>query len=102
MVVKAKAPKESQESVDARERAEAAAEKRQVGEVRRGVTQETSALLRRFGIKAAMAGSSGANGFAAGGFSGVNNTGGSFDPAAFFGGFDGADFSRGFGNIGSR
>ena len=62
-----------QESADAkaaRERAEAAAEKTQIGEVRQGVTAETAAILRRFGIKAAMAGSPGAASFASGGLGG--------------------------------
>lgn len=87
MVVKAKPPKESDAAVAARERAEASAEKRNVSEVKRGVTRETSALLRRFGIKAAFGGLPGAA-------SGPGGTGGgSYDPAAMLGGFGGLDFA---------
>ena len=99
MVVKApkvKPTPESPEAVAARKRAEAEAEKSLIGETRRGVTAETAAILRRFGIKAAMSGSPSAAGavFGGGGFSGGG--GGSYNPGAYVGGFAGG------GNGGSR
>lgn len=95
-----KAPKvqESPAAAAARKRAENEAERGLVSETRRGVTAETAAILRRFGIKAAMSGSPGAGGFAGGGFGGGG--GGSYNPGAFVGGFagggsfDGGGFSR--------
>lgn len=94
MVVKAPKVKESPEAVSARKRAEADAEKDLVGETRRGVTAETAAILRRFGINAAMSGSPGAaqavTGFGGGG-------GGSYNPGAYMG-FGGA--ARGAGGGG--
>lgn len=100
MVVKApkvKPTPESPESISARKRAEAEAEKNLIGETRRGVTAETAAILRRFGIKAAMSGSPSAAGavFGGGGFSGGGG-GGSYNPGAYVGGFAGG------GNGGSR
>lgn len=102
MVVKAKAPGESAEQKAARERAEARAEKAQIGEIRRGVTQETAALLRRFGVRAAQSGSptAGANiAQAFTGFGGITpggaRTAGSYVPSV-------PNVSRGgFGNIGA-
>jgi membrane protein involved in colicin uptake len=97
MVVKAKAPQESEAAKNARERAQADAEKNLVGETRRGVTNETASILRRFGIRAAMSGSPGAGNYAAQGFSGAAG-GGSYNPGIFaaFGGqpFDVGGFSR--------
>ncbi len=95
-MVKVKTPKtqESPEAKAARERAERDAEERKVGEIRRGVSDETSRILRRFGVRAASAGSPGAASFAGGGF----------NPAAIAGGFDIGTFNFGkfdVGNIGA-
>lgn len=85
MVMKAPKVKESPAARSARLRAENEAEKNLVGETRRGVTAETAAILRRFGIRAAMSGSPGAGGFAGGGVS--SGGGGSYNPGAFMSGF---------------
>lgn len=96
MVVKAKAPTESADAKASRERAEAAAEKREIDETRRGVTQETAALLRRFGIRAAMTGAPGATGGVAGfGSFGGSSPGGSYNPAAAMAGFGSVFTTRG-------
>ena len=84
--VKTPAPTESAEATAARERAERDAEERKVGEIRRGVTDETSRVLRRFGIRAAGAGSPTAGSFASS----------SFNPSAAAGGF----FDLGLGDLG--
>lgn len=104
MVVKAKAPGESEEQKAARERAEARAEKAQVGEIRRGVTQETAALMRRFGVKAAMSGSPSAGSSIAqafSGFGGITTGGGVRSPGQFVPAVGGYG-SSGFGSIGAR
>lgn len=88
MVVKAPKVKESPEAVAARRRAEREAEDNLVSQTRRGVTAETAAILRRFGIKAAMSGSPAAGGFVSGGFGGGfagGGGGGSYNPAAWVG-----------------
>jgi len=102
--MKAPKVKESPEAASARRRAEADAEKNLIGETRRGVTAETAAILRRFGIKAALAGSPGAvaavtgSGGPGGGFSGGfgGNGGGSYNPGTF-GGFASGGFGGGRG-----
>ncbi|MEL7111323.1 MAG: hypothetical protein AAGK93_00095 [Pseudomonadota bacterium] len=90
--VKTPKPQESPEAAAARERAENDAEERKVGEIRRGVTDETSRILRRFGIRAASAGSPTAA-------SSVNPAASSGQFAGFgdlFAGGDFGDLGRGF------
>lgn len=99
-MVKLSGPKvtESEEAAAARERAETDAEERKVGEIRRGVSNQTASILRRFGIRAAAAGSPTAGSFAGNAFSGGVN------PSAASGNFnfDFGDFSGGFAGLVGR
>lgn len=91
------APAESADAKAARERAEASAEERKIGEIRRGVSAETASILRAFGIKAAASGSPGAGSYVASGFSGFaggSSGSGGVNPGAAAGGF--GSVSRGF------
>lgn len=86
------APSESKEAKAARERAERDAADRKVGEIRRGVSAETSEILRRFGIRAATAGSPSAGNYVANGFVGAGA--GSVNPSAASGGSSGGGFTQ--------
>lgn len=57
MVVKAKAPQEDPQTKARREQAESQARERQIRGIRTDVSRETDAILRRFGNRAAFAGS---------------------------------------------
>jgi len=95
MVTKASGPSESAEQKAARERAEEQAREAQIGEIRRGVTQETSSLLSRFGL---VTGTGKAKSTAAqqafAGFGGLTPKSGSFTPRPGGGGGSTAGFSR--------
>lgn len=56
MSIKSKPPQEDPQTKARREQAEARAEERQIDGIRDGVSRETDAIVRRFGVRAALAG----------------------------------------------